>query len=438
MRSSISALVLVLLTTILAACGSEGRTRGPDTRVVALHVASSFPQIGFLREERVAASLGFTTGNASSFEVGQYDFNLDVLPPGQSVPTRLKSFSVTLEPRTDYYFVITDIGAQLEPLIVTQTPFDPASTSAEASVVHAASAAPAVDIYLTAPGAILSAANPIGTAAFTEHLAPLTLAAGDYQLSFTEVGNPLNVLYTSPTITLPAGRSHFFVIADAGDDTDRVQAVLFREAAFALPDISVPATFRMINAAADAQPRDIYLDSDFSVPFIGGAAYGAPTASASAALGDHRISVTPANNPGVIEIEANTTAFPASFYSSFLAGPPGALVLNGFLEDRRRVRGEAHLRYFHGAAQFPTLQIALQTPSGLYLGFPLFIALGNSITEFALAPGDYQLTLRPVGSSTDALGPLPITVADSGIYSILILNGPTADTASVVLFDDFP
>jgi hypothetical protein len=309
MRTRISALVLVLVSSILAACGSEGRSRGPDARVTALHAASSYPQIQFYREQRLQGGLDFGSGQSFLYEVGQYDFNLDVTPALSSASVRLKSFSVTLEPGTEYYFVISEIGGLLEPLVATQAPFSPASANAEVSVLNAASASPAMDIYLTAPGAALSAANPIGTAAFNQHVAPSTFAPGDYELTFTEAGNSLNVLFTSVTLTLLPGQSNFFAIADAGIDTNELLVERVTNVSTVLVNVNAPATQRIINGVTDTQPRDVFLDDDFSVPFFAAVPYGAPTARAPIATGDRKISVTPAGNPGVIEVEAVSTVF---------------------------------------------------------------------------------------------------------------------------------
>lgn len=438
MRTPIAALVLVFVSSILAACGGEGRTRGPDTRVVAVNVASSYPPIQLLREERLAGLLDFAGGDEFLYETDQYDFHLQITPPLQSSPVRLKSFSVTLQQGTEYYFVITQVAGLLEPLIVTQPPFSPTSATAEVSIVHGSFGSPSMDIYLTAPGAVLSAANPIGTAAFGQHVAPSTLPPGDYQLSLTEAGNPLGVYVTSRTITLFPGQSNFFVIADPADGSNEVIVSRMTNVSTVLVDVNAASSQRMINGVTDTQPRDVFLDGDFAAPYFSAVPYGAPTARASIATGDRKLSITPAGNSGVIEVEATNTVDPQATYTSLIAGASGALLLNRFAENPRRVFGEAHLRYYNAAAQFSSIGIALAPSGGQQIGFPVVLGNGGSADELPLAPGSYDLTVYATGSTSPVLGPMTITVAGGGLYSILFLNGPTAETASVVLFDDFP
>jgi hypothetical protein len=437
---------LTLISTLLCAitltgCGGEGRTRGPATGVTAVHAAPSYPQIGFLREERVAAALDYRSASTSFFEVGQYDFNLEILPPGQGGSQRLLSFSETLQPETDYLFIIAEEGGLLVPLIITKARFDLAATNSEVALVHAAPATPPVDVYFTAPGANLSAANPLGSAAFKQNVAPQVFAAGDYQLSLTELGNPLNVLFASPTMTLLAGQWNFFVVTDgAGEGTAPIGVVRVTENGSAvLIDVNVLSALRVINAATDAQARDVFLDGDFSTPFAAAAAYGAPTDFASLARGNHTLAATPAGNPGVVEGQETPAIFPGRMYSTLITGTAGALKLSSSIEDRRRITGEAHLRIVNGATQFTSLDFLVLPVGTPVTGFSPFarVDAGIAIATTPLAPGDYELTLRVTGSNTIAIGPLPITLAGAGIYSVLALNGATSTTADVVLFDDF-
>jgi hypothetical protein len=401
-------------------------------------VASSYPPIQVLREERLAGLLDFAGADEFFFEVDQYDFHLQVTPALQPAPVRLRSVSVTLEQGTDHYFVITEVGGLLEPLIVTQAPYSPTSTNAEVSFVHGASASPSMDVYLTAPGTVLSAANPIGTAAFGQHVPPSTFAPGDYQLSLTEAGNPLNVLFTSRTVTLLAGQSNFLTVGDIGDDSAAVIVTRVTNGSVVLVDVNAPSSQRVINGVTDAQPRDVFLDDDFSAPYFAAVPYAAPTARAPIAAGDRKLSVTPAGNPGVIEIAATGAVDPGVSYTSLIAGTPGALLLTRSPENRRRVLGEAQLRYYDAAAQFSSIGVAIAPSGGSQLGFPVVLTNGSSAQEQPLAPGAYDLTVYMSGSATPVLGPMTITVASEGLYSVLFLNGPTAETASAVLFDDFP
>jgi hypothetical protein len=58
----------------------------------------------------------------------------------------------------------------------------------------------------------------------------------------------------------------------------------------------------------------------------------------------------------------------------------------------------------------------------------------------ALPPDSYDLYFRDASTvDTNAIvaGPIPITLASSGVYSILLTNGADTTKVDVTLFDDF-
>jgi hypothetical protein len=439
MRSLAFFAALLLFGCAMTGCNSDGRVRGPSTNVMVVHAAPSFGNIDFLREERFPTTLPYRGAFSTAFEVGQYDFNLDVFYPGDSAATRERSFSETLQAETDYLFVITESGGSLEPIIVTKTPFAPTASNAEVTLVHAGPAFPAVSIYLTAPGVDLSAANPIGGAAFMQNVAPQTFAAGDYQLALTESGNPLNVLFVSPALTLAAGQQNLFVITDgAGEGT--VPVVVLRIAGDVAPliDVNAQSAIRVINAAADTLPRDLVVDDNFTTPLFSAVPYAAPTGFVAIAPGARKMNVTPAGNPGVIEGEATSSIALGRSSTTVVAGAAGDLEIVTALEDRRRLANQARMHIFNGAGQFTALDFFVLPPGTAVTGIqPLTLGIGGSSPAPPLPDAEVELTIRITGTQTIAYGPTPLTLADRGLYGVLAINGATAETVNVVLFDDF-
>jgi len=442
MKSQAKLAAALVACCALAACDSTGRTRGPSTRVAAIHAAPSFGEISFLREERFvtgAESLSYRSSAVATFEVGQYDFNVDVLRPGAAGPERSLTFSETLQPDTDYFFVITENAGALAPIVAAAPSFDPASGSAQTALVHAAPGFGAVDVYLTAPAANLSAANAIGTAAFMEALAPQTIAAGDYQLSLTEPGNPLNVLFSSPTLALAAGQDEMFVITDGGGEgVVPIHVVRLGGDLATLTDVNAVSAVRAINAASDGQPRDLVVDDDFAAPLFPALPYAEPSADAPTAPGARVLKATPAGNPGVVEGESGAALAPGRAHTVLVTGAAGDLDITTVMEDRRRIAGQASLRIFNGAGQFESLDFFILQP-GVEIDTvaPLSLAAGTFSAAGALPPGDFEITIRLAQTQTAAFGPLTVTVEGGGLYSVLAVNGATPDTADVVLFDDF-
>lgn len=429
----------LLLGCAMTGCNSDGRTSGPSTNVMAVNAAPSFADIGFLREERIAANLPFRGASSFAFEVGQYDFNVDVFHPGDVTATRVRSFSETLQADTDYLFVITESNGSVEPIVVTKAPFSATASNAEVTVIHAGPAFPAVSVYVTAPGADLSAANPIGAAGFMQSIAPQTFAGGEYQLALTESGNPLNVLFVSPTLTFAAGQQNLFVITDgAGEVTVPVVVLRITGDVAPLTDVNAQSELRAINAATDTLPRDLVIDDNFTTPLLPAVPYAAPTGFVPIAPGARKINVTPAGNPGVIEGEGTSTILGARFNTTVVAGAAGDLEVITVIEDRRRLANQARLRVFNGAGQFTSLDFFVLPPGTAIIGIlPITLNVSGSSGALQGPPGEIELTIRITGTETVAYGPAPLTVADRGLYGVLAINGATPETAGVVLFDDF-
>ena len=81
--------------------------------------------------------------------------------------------------------------------------------------VHGAPSAPAVDIYVTAPGADLEAATPALTGVpFGAASDYLTAPAGDYQVRVTPAGSK-TVVIDSGTLTLAAGQVRTAIAVDS-------------------------------------------------------------------------------------------------------------------------------------------------------------------------------------------------------------------------------
>lgn len=431
---------LLALGAILVGCTDGGTKRQPDVFVAAIHAAPSFGPISFLRERRLESTLNYRSGEVFAFEADQYDFNVEVEHPGATERERVATFSQTLSVDTAYYFILAESAGGMEPLIVTRPKPDPNSDDAEVSLVHAAPSLAGTDVYLTAPGADLTAANPIGTVDFSGDIGPLTVAPGDYVLSLTEAGNPANVLLASPTQTFEAGEPNMFVVNDgAGEGVAPYSVTRFGMDVIPFVDANTQAGLRAIVAAPDKAPRDVVLEGAATTPLFAGLPFATVSDYATVAPGTSTLQVTPAGNPGVVELEITQALLVGRLQTLFVA--EGETGLDGYViaEDYRPIDGEAHLRIYNGASQFDVLDFFVVTPAGTditnlvptsELGVP-----GTS-AELKLAPGDYELTVRAAGPTVVA-GPVAITLADGGRYSLLAVDGADAASADIVYFDDF-
>ena len=167
------------------------------------NAAPGFQELGFRREQTSARSLAFRDAQINTYDVDTYDFFVDERNLFDGDTPRFWTFRHELVVDIDYTFVLTEVGGEVQPVVI-ETP-EPPAAAAQIAALHAAAGLPAMDLYLEGPGVGIAGATPRGTFNVQEQIAARTLPSGDYELWLTAAGNPANVLLASATITLTAG-----------------------------------------------------------------------------------------------------------------------------------------------------------------------------------------------------------------------------------------
>ena len=340
----------------------------------------------------------------------------------------------------DYTFVLTEVGGEVHPVVI-ESP-EPTAAAAQIAALHAAAGLPALDLYLEGPGVGIAGATPRGTFNVQEQIAAQTLPGGEYELWLTEAGNSTNVLLASATITLAAATtSTFVVVPETGSGTTRLSVLMLQNGSAVIYDRNVESELRIINAATDTVPRDVALNGVFSPPLFSAAPFAEPTAYAPVAVGTQALNVTPVGNPGVLELDTQISPAPARRMTLMFTGPAGTLVHTAIVDDGRRIQNQAKMNFMNAATQFLAVDFVLTLPGSDPTNVDAQSVLGTPGSQVAYSqfpPGTYDLYLRETTTRALLSGPTAITLAGSGIYSVLATNGPDTATATVTLYDDFP
>jgi hypothetical protein len=211
---------LKLLTLLLAAgamatgCSDEDNT-GPDgeARVRVVHASPDAPEVDVLVDD--AEVLGDVSYLAASdyLDLSAGDHNLKVNAAGTS--TTVIDTDVTLTDATDYTVIAGGLAAAIEPIVLEDDNTSPSSGNARVRAIHGAPSAPAVDVYVTAPGADITAATPtLGNVAFGDVADYLEVPAGDYQVRVTLAGTK-TVVIDSGALSLTSGQVRTAIAVDA-------------------------------------------------------------------------------------------------------------------------------------------------------------------------------------------------------------------------------
>ena len=430
---------LVCAALLLAGC-DEGRQAPGRVTVQVVNAAPGFGSLAFQREQDSSrgAEMPFKDAQAFVYDADTYDFYVIERTLRDADPGRTWTFAPTLEEKTNYLFVLTEVAGEIQPIVIA-TPTPPAA-DAQILVMNAAGSLPAMDLYLERPGVGIAGATPRGTFNPQEHLTPPPLPSGDYELFLTAAGNPADVILKSPQFNLPSSTtSAIVVVADSGQTTARASALLLQSVPIVLFDVNAPSELRAINGATDQAPRDLAVNSQFSPPLFPAIPFAAPTAHTPLTVGASTINVTPVGDPGVLELTSPYTAAIGQRATILFSGPAGALLPIFVADDLRPFNREAKLRSMNVAPTFLAVDFVITSPDGdPTQPIPVAQLFPPGVSDYVpLYPDDYDLYLLQAGTTTVLSGRTRISVAAGGIYSALAIDGPNTATLNLRLLDGF-
>jgi hypothetical protein len=207
--------LLLAAGALTAACSDEGDNTGPEggARVRVVHASPDAPAVDVLLDD--AEVLGGVPYLAASayLDAPAGSRNLKVNAAGTA--TTVINADLNLVDGTDYTVIAAGPVQSIEPLVLQDDNSAPASGNARVRAIHGAPSAPAVDIYVTAPGADLAGATPLLTSVgFGDVADYLEVPAGDYQVRVTPAGSK-TVVIDSGTLTLASGEVRTAIAVDA-------------------------------------------------------------------------------------------------------------------------------------------------------------------------------------------------------------------------------
>jgi hypothetical protein len=426
--------LLLSLTFSMLGCDSA-REAPPDVTVVASNAAPSFSTVAFLRVERAEASLSYRQFGRFRFDAHEYKFHLETL---RLDGTAGREFSMTreIDESNDYIFVFNERTGDLAIDVFEFPVLATGSATSQYVVLHTAATLGPVDVFLAAPGADLATVAPIASLARGEQLPMQSVTGGTYEFSLTAQGDPTTVLMRSSSVVVASGLNLAFLLVDP-DGLESTSALVVSSAgtSVALLDQNVQSSMRVINAVADRNGIDVLIDA-VTTPLITNLAYGAPSPDFPIAPGNREITVTPTGNAGVTLVDEQALTFTiASRYLLLVHGESGSVFAYPSLDSRRPLPDRAQIRYINGTSDFSPLDFALTRTA---FDRRALLVPADPLRNFDFPPDDYQLTVRNPSSDAVLAGPIPVTLAAGGVYSVLATDHATnSNQVELTLFDDF-
>jgi uncharacterized protein DUF4397 len=207
--------LLLAAGALTAACSDDDDNTGPEgeARVRVVHASPDAPNVDVLVDDaEVLSDVPYLTVS-DYLDVPAGDQTLKVNAVGTA--TTVIDADVSLVDGTDYTVIASGLVEALEPIVLQDDNSAPTAGNARVRAIHGAPGAPAVDIYVTAPGADLETTIPLlANVEFGDVADYIEAPAGDYQVRVTPAGTK-TVVIDSGTLTLSSGQVRTTIAVDA-------------------------------------------------------------------------------------------------------------------------------------------------------------------------------------------------------------------------------
>ena len=409
-----------------------------------IHVSPDAPNVNI---EGAASTLveDLAYKEASAFltvDVGTANVRVDAIVPG-GVATVIGPVDLTLDADTAYSVIAVGEVAAIDALVLAEPITPVAAGSVRAQVVHGAPNAPAVDVFVTAPGTDLAQEAPLGSFAFGEDLGPVTVPAADYQIRVTLPGDPASVVFDSGTVPLPSGGDLLVIaVQNTGPGSAPISLVVADgTGGFEVLDASTPGAVRVIHASPDAPSVDVIVNNDTANPVLSGVPYTAFSGYLALPPATYNFKVTPENNPGVVVIDADLEPEAGALYSVYATDVLSAITPLVLVDDNRPVATEAKVRIVHLAPGAGLVDIYVTAPGAdIGVAEPAITGFefGAETGYLSLAAGSYDVTVTAAGTKTAAIGPATLALENGGVYTVAARDATGGGAPfGVILLDDF-
>lgn len=466
--------MLISAVVLLAACDSDNDNNGG--LAAAAPAASATGLIEVIHASQDAPAVNVTSGGAVlipdldyleadflTVDAGDYPVEVEGLLADGTTATVIPAGTdpvPVLSLAEDQRITVIAAGdvASIGPIVLADDQPAVAADDVRLRVVHAASIAADVEVWVSEPG--LDLLNPgngtLINAVFdfgnTLTVDPLVVPAGDYQVRVSAPGDPGNPFYDSGTITLPGGADLVIAaVVNTGPGDSPIKLVASTGSALLeFADTTTPATVRVVHASPDAPAVDVLVND--TIRAVEGAVYEAVTDYIPLDPATYNFKVVPAMGDAADAVFGIDLPLLQGSESTVIA--VGTLTdamvpfdLLAVADDNRAVATEAKLRLVHGSVSAGEVDIYVAagdtlTPdvdTSLDFVFQATAVPFKANTGYlALPPGRYDIAITPTGATGAAIGPLTVELDAGGIYTAIARDEIGIGVPLfVILLDDF-
>jgi hypothetical protein len=428
--------LLCLSALALAGCDSGngvGAAAGPP-QVRVINLLSGAPSISVTLDDdsTLVPSLAFEgLTQYKQVDQGLRVFTVDI--PGG--PSNIVTTTNPIVLGVNYTFVVYGtLEAAQSKLIIDSITLFPDQGTFDLRALNLANGTPAVDVYLTAPGADLSFTAPVIKGATSVLGAFGTISmTGPFELRITPT-NTKDVVFDALNVDIPdTGLAEIIVYSTGSSRLVRAAVLNNDNTGTGQVYDSLIAEFKFINASFVGSPLNVFVDGVLTlanVPYAGVSSYQVTGA------GQRNITIEATATPGASLLSIVTSFEPASDSSIVASGPAGdlrGLVLSD--DNSPPALGHARIRFVNASPDLAAMDV--------YVNFvrQFGAVASNTASPYTELVADatgttvYEFDFNVAGTTAPVLQLPGVTITAGRTYSVYVV-GSLGALQGVVVADD--
>jgi len=411
----LSLVAACVLTLFLHGCG---KSSSDSANVRALNLISGVTNVNINAGGNTVMSGGTFEALSGYTGVGSGNVEFKVTVPGNT--GTLIDTTYGLSGSTDFTYVTTGTAGAASGVLIADE-FGSVGSQVAFRVLNMSAINPSVDVYLTQPGADLTAATPIVAAAVIATVTAFAnTSGGNLELRMTPAGTK-DVIYDA-MVSLPPGTGQT-VVAYGRGSSKLVNAEILPSGASGGIVNNLLAQFKVVNGTAVATPLNVLVDGTAVVTNL---AFGGVAPYQTLAAGVRQITVESSATPGATLLSIAPNFVPATDTSLALNGGAGSLSALVLTDSNPLVAtGRAELRVVNLSPDFPAVDVYANFGK-LVTGLGANAASDYSLVDAVTAGTAYQIDFNTAGTTNVVLSVPGLFLAGGHVYTMyLIGSGPT-------------
>ena len=435
---------VLLATVVFAGCAESQRPVATGKGAVrGINAVATAPEMFFQIEERSMGNVNYRgVAGFQEWDDLEYNFNFDILLPGDSEFTRIATQFIDVVADIEYTVALT--GTLDNPAIISweepEREFDGTENFFEIDFVNLSPLTGEVDVYFDLEGTAPQAGMEIGRIAFGERVSYVQFEQpGDYVLILTAPGDPTTIVFESASFTRVTGERLTFMLSDPDPSiTSPVGVDLINASGSSqrMADINSPPQIRLLHAAFGLQNFDGYLDENLANLVYPDVAFRSLTAFADAAEVLTPLTLTAVGDTNTELFTVDIQQIVGSLRSIFIFGTPDEILARPIINDARPLSTYPVARITHLSSNLAEGIDVYEVDPGTELTdevFPKFASsiLGLSTGFFATDEGMREFVLTLPGEKEAIATSVVLDLASGNVVDMVIVD--TADPAVVEL-----